>query len=432
MTAPLSSLRWSVAAAALALSACVGQSSLSGGTAGRDTPGSARISGQLQNADGSPAANVKVFLARRPGIAEGLFGLFVAGLTFGLACAGDEPLAICDGGASTVTGADGSFEFTSSSGEAERLSLFAQLAPGPSQANGVGLAADFGVAAPGLDLPDLRFWNPALDLRSVGEAAQLAWEPLGADATAGEAVRYRASFGDGATQPVLGLETRDRSARFDPRLLEDSRGLVAVSASTKVSGNGVVVDATFSSAARPYTGTAGAPFSRGKSCGTGPCPLTDGNFANAPNPAPAELIVDLGVGRPLDLVVVRGPCVACSLESSNDGASWQPLDGQALDPSVVGGVRAFVPNRSGETRLVRVRPDVPANTAAAELSLWEGGATAPLARIDGPLNERVAQAAAQERGDGGVDGGVDGLLLLVAGVLLGAALAGAGLAFSRR
>ncbi|MGH9164494.1 MAG: hypothetical protein ACRDZW_03135 [Acidimicrobiales bacterium] len=406
--------------------ACVGQSNLSGGTQGRDAPGARAVSGRLIGPDGTPARGVTVYLARRPGVAEILFDVLAAGVTLGLACA-QPGLAVCDFGADTVTDADGRFEFTSRTGTDERLGVVAQLPAGAGRATGPGLAADFTLATPAAVLPELRFWDPALDLRGVDGAAQLAWEPLDDGSSTGEPARYRASFADGSGRPVLGLSAGWSSARFDARLLEDVRGTVAVTAAATVggeSGGAVAAKASYTSAGLPFAGGAGVPASRSRPC-PGPCPLTDGDLTTAVAAGTATGPVDLGQPRPIDLVVQRGGCLACGMEFSTDAVTWRPLGGRPIDAASSGGVRA-VSVTTREVRLVRLAPGSAAS--ATELSLWERTRPADAAPVvNGPVDDRVAAAASARRASG-----VSGGWILAAGLLLGAVAAAAGTAVSRR
>jgi len=60
-----------------------------------DSDATVKLSGTLEHADGSPAADVEVGLMRVPDPAEFLAqGLVIAG-TFGAACLGDDPPPVC-------------------------------------------------------------------------------------------------------------------------------------------------------------------------------------------------------------------------------------------------------------------------------------------------------------------------------------------------
>lgn len=420
----------SLALTAVLATAC--QTTLSGGTTDRDKPGARSVSGRLLTPDGSPAAGVKVYLARRPVVAIALFELLATTLTLGLLCV-EPAVSICDVGAETLTDDEGRFEFTSQSGRDERLGVVAQLPAGAGQISGPGVAAEFSLNGPSVVLPGLRLWDPALDLRAVeGGRAQLAWEPL--PGAAGGSTRYRAAFFDESSRPVLGLDAGTRSASFDARLLEDARGAVAVSASAVVEGEGLSLRARFSSAGMAYQGGAGPPLSRSRPCGPGPCPLTDGDLTTVAPEGASPGPVDLGETRDIDLVVVRGACVECPLESSTDGAVWRPLSGRALVASSVGSLRAVAVDGRG-VRLVRVAPAPSAGapgTVPAELSVWEGTPLPTPVVVNGPTDAALAGVARGDGGDGAGTDDVGGGWLLAAGLLLGAVAAGVAVVVSRR
>ncbi|MGH9156548.1 MAG: hypothetical protein ACRD1K_12085, partial [Acidimicrobiales bacterium] len=154
------------------------------------------------------------------------------------------------------------------------------------------------------------------------------------------------------------------------------------------------------------------PPSRSRPCGPEPCAITDGDLTEPPVVGTAAGPVDLGEARDIDLVVVRGSCPVCRLESSSDGVAWRPLSGR--DPGVVLG-------RSGPGGLGRwpLRPVRVGARRRAERSglgpreltpgrgVGVGRVTRPaVVAVNGPTDAAVAAAAvAAGDGSGEVAGG---------------------------
>jgi hypothetical protein len=373
VTPPMSRLLAAVAVAALAL-------------AGREASNVSRsaavtISGRVLRADSFPAAGVAVGLERQPTVGEIVTGLVIVPLTLFTACLADPPPALCRGRdvRRTTTAADGSYAFRLTGGDtrtdfgnARTLSLSAELPPAAGEVAGAAVTAGFKVQTADLALKDLQMWQP----RVTVAAGRIGWDPLA------DAGTYTVVVEDAGGQPVWSFDGRGREVAFDPRILEDTAGALAVSTQSSTTAEGTTVDVVRRSARVGYRSAAGPPLSRGKPCDHGtvavaPCALTDGNLADRlPPPAPAgpsttvpattapaavdSATIDLGRPTTFALVVVRG--CTCEVEGSPDGRTWSPL-GRST------GYTAVVPGRTGSARFVRVTG---ALTDLGEVSVWEG------------------------------------------------------------
>jgi hypothetical protein len=336
-----------------------------------DRAASVTVSGRILQPDGSRAAGVVVALQSELSAGEFLAGVVVVPLTLFTACLADPPPELCRGRTvrRVTTAADGTYSFRltgkdvqAAFGNARRMSVTAEVAPAPGEVAGAAVVAAFKVQTENLALHDLRLWQPKV---TVGPG-KAGWDGL-AGSTA-----YQVAVEDAAGQPVWSFDANRPEVTFDPRLLEDTAGTLAVSVRGKDTAEGTTVDVYRRSGRVGYRSTAGPPVSRGKPCGVSPCLLTDGDFStrlpppptttSTTAPTPASATIDLGQARDVSLVVVRG--CTCQVDGSPDGQGWAPL-GRST------GLAAVTPARTAQVRFVRVTGSL---SDLREVSVWDGPA----------------------------------------------------------
>jgi len=346
-----------------------------------DRAATVQVSGRILRADGSPAAGAAVGLEPRPSAGELLGSALLVPLTLFTACLADPPPEICRGRSvrRTTTAADGTYSFQLKGkdtqgflGTAATLALTAEVAPAAGEVAGAAVTATFRVQTEQLQLHDLQLWQPKV---TVGPG-KVGWEARNGSTS------YQVLFEDSSARPVWSFaDAKKAEVTFDPRVLEDTAGTLAVSSSEKATAEGTTVDILRRSARVEFRSAAGAPPSRGRPCSVGrnvpstsPCPLTDGDFATrlpppppttttagttpTTAPAPDVATVDLGQSRNVTLVVVRG--CACQIEGSADGKVWTALGRSTGDTAVA------LP-RPAPARYVRLTGS---STDLREVSVW--------------------------------------------------------------
>ncbi len=343
------------------------------------------VSGRVLQADGSPAVGAPVALEREPSAGEVITGLVVIPLSLFTACLVDPPASLCRGRSvkRATTSADGSYSFSLTGGDTQTAFGNARSFSLSAEVSGALVTADFRIQAENPRLPDLQVWQPAV---TVGPG-HLSWDPPAPGS-------YQVVVEDAGGQLVWTFDSTGTDVGFDPRILEDTSGSLAVSARTNATAEGTTVGIRRQSARVAYRSAAGPPISRGRPCVVGPagtpvspCPLTDGNLANAlPPPATTatsttgstatpradSVTVDLGRAAEVSLVVVRG--CSCQVERSTDGQTWLALDQSA-------GYTAVAPSRTGPARFVRLTGSI---SQLREVSVWEGAAAPALPAPAGP------------------------------------------------
>ncbi|WP_027345957.1 hypothetical protein [Hamadaea tsunoensis] len=229
------------------------------------------------------------------------------------------------------------------------VTVTARHAAESGQATGPAVVVSFDRAQGRQRVPDLRFWEPSITVRTTGAdtsadtGAVVTWTgfPGGAD------YALWTVTGTDSPQPT-GVTTRETSARLDLRPFEDLPTALIVVASTRSPADGEIAQGDFAyhsgSVALP---SAGGPPSREHPCSLGdpggrltaaamPCPLTDGDLdTNAVVAAPCatsscatvtrhRICVDLGTPRPVSLVAYRTPFLTegTIVELSGDGTHF--------------------------------------------------------------------------------------------------------------
>lgn len=220
---------------------------------------------------------------------------------------------------------------------------------------------------------DLRVW----DARAERSATGVYWQTAGSEYGSGTGYGVRFESLDG-NQGIWSKERGAHPGSIDPRILEDTRGVIRLQAERKIKAPGDEVSMTYRSGPFEYQGPSGAPPSRGKGCFVEesrrrrelvPCPATDGVLSRAdpslktetrsPDPkGENKVVVDLGAPMPIGLVVARN--CNCPMESSEDGRTWTSL-GTANQYMVY-----VIPPVS--VRFVRV--EILPGQSATEISIW--------------------------------------------------------------
>ena len=327
------------------------------------------VTGQLRYADGTPAARTHVELTRVTGLGDALGALLVFGLTAGFGAvlcfddSGRDALVACGNNtAATLTDSQGRYRFVLSGDAVDKpdrkFSLVAHLPRSSKRAPGAQVELHTHLVVGANPLPTLDLWQPQVS----GPLSALTWTDLPGEAHPSYEKHYVATTG-------LALDlSAGPGDDLDPRLLEDTRGTFQLVAHGHRGSLGVI----WTAPVRSYTGTAGAPASRGRRCvatieqARGPvtlsrCWLTDGTYGSSyggprarhcyqdpafadpmfHSPPVCELAsvrqveIDLGKVVPVAAVVARGECEECVLLSSADHVSWSSPAVGAAPGSVV-------------------------------------------------------------------------------------------------
>jgi hypothetical protein len=347
--------------ATLGATACgVEQSSL-------DANAQVTITGKALAADGRPLANAKVALIRELDMGQAIGGLFVTAVTLGIACLADHPPALCANNSHTApTRTDGTYSFSvrgadtqGSVGIASTMEVLVRVAPGNGQAAGALALAEFKVQTSNVQVPDLRIWNPPVDLSTDRRSARLIRPTLPASGY-GTGAKYWLEFDNAKGRVAWVVGSLGADAAVDSRILEDLRGTAFVGARTTSSAGGLAVAFTFVSGAIGFEGLAGPAPSRGASCAAvtagasdafkTPCSLTSGDFGGAytSGAAPTGVLIDLGEVRSIYLVVVRGCSGQCSIAAGADPSALRDAG------SISGEYGALTVSPARSVRYVRV------------------------------------------------------------------------------
>jgi len=331
------------------------------------------IQGLALHQDGSPLAGL-VLLEEPPTIDD----LFAAVLTFGLTCLkGDlsgfdcsdyQKLPLDETGRFTTSMPEqntvGSFGFD------RTFVLFVGLPAGGDNLAKPSFVAWARFRRQLVTLPTFALWEPTLDHTTSNGLLQVTFEqPPARTCTAQESVQLE--FTDATGKQVW----RQAPGDVDLRLLEDTAGALQVRARYNNDAHSAQVD-TFDlySGAVGYTGTAGAPPSRGAACSfngqpAGACALTDGEGTYT-SVADGRAQVDLGVARAIALVALRGYFYGVTLAASSDGQDWTDV------ASGLGGeYLAVTPSAPLQARYLRLQENQDEQgqqraLAVGEVSVW--------------------------------------------------------------
>lgn len=400
------------------------------------------IGGTVQRQDGSPVADERVALMKEASAGD----VFLGVASLGLVCLESE-ISICGEQRVTTTAGDGSFVYElkgsdvqGSFGEASIMELATALDRGEGELAGPGVNTRFQVQTEAVRVP-LRTWESPVEVVGAGGDVRVAWaDPPGdvfpPEADMGDLTR-RVVFRSGPEETVWGQSAPMPSLTLDARVLEDTRGDVAVFSEVDdimvAPEAGTDLEVLLRSARYGYVSPAGAPPSRGASCSVdgpdgqpvpqAPCTLTDGGYSEEFRPATCppsdedcvepdhtQVVVDLGSPIDIDLVVVRGCPGTCSVEASEDRSGWQPVGASGGELGPRDFAAPVEPPVRG--RYVRVTSDERVD-GLREVSVWDGRRPS----LEGSLlvsPDEVSSDFLPDR-DGG-DGGGPSLWLI--GVLL--------------
>lgn len=386
------------------------------------------IGGSFARSDGTVAKSLPVSLMREGDVGEGLAVV----TTLGLACKADRrTLSACSHGKDTATDRNGHFQFDLKGsdtqgflGNAATLELTSVLPRSGEQYDGAAATIRFQVQTTDLTFP-LRFWEPAITAGIDSRGGRITWnsDTLAAlpRAIPASSMRYDAIFdAPGGERVWTAPSNGTRSTTFDPRVLEDSTGTLAVVGHTQAARvpdtMGRRVDVLLRSGRYAYTGPAGPPQSRGVTCGRqsssglvmqSPCGLTDGVFGSAWAAQPAQphgsspaapdtvAIVDIGAAQPLTLLVVRGCDNGCTAALSTDAKQWRTV----VNATDSRDFAATIPGRPS-ARYVRIATNRNIDTLR-EVSVWGVARFVPPRSILGtsssalpPIERAIARSGA--------------------------------------
>jgi hypothetical protein len=350
------------------------------------------VSGTLQNQAGAPIAARQVVLGPQTHAGEAIGGTLLTLVSLGTLCLADPPPEPCASflsrSSSMDTAADGRFSFTLSGsdvrtffGNAQMMGVSADLPPAPGALEGPAVLTTFRVQTEQLDLGPVRFWEPQFKPGN-GKAE---WDRTPKELGGGS--KYQLDFITDQGGPIWRVESTSGGVEYDPRVLEDSSGRVAVTALRSGVALGTTTDSVYRSAQLPFRGSAGKPLSRGRPCtlrkgNAAPVPMpgcgaTDGRLeagAGVPaEPAPAPgstaspppvddhwLVIDMGKQVNVDLLVTRG--CACLVEESEDGSEWGRMGSTTSDD--------VIEPRRLRTRYLRVGGPGEDFSDLREISVW--------------------------------------------------------------
>ncbi len=351
-----------------------------------DPHATVRISGHALDPRGRPLADTTVLLFKQADIGEILVGTTLAIGTLSTVCLLPDPPAVCNEARTATTDENGRYEFELKGADTQgTMGTESTLSVVFSGSGGQGsTSVRFTVKDTSVTVPDARLWKAAPQAPAASGPIRLSWSPL--PTATGDDAAYSVQLFDAGSGSVFWSQAASGTeATVDPRMLEDRPGSMAVNASTSLSGGSGTGDvhASYLSARLPVEDTAGVPPSRGRRCaavlGTKPglapppatCPMTDGNLTTAAmlggvaRRTVTGVVVDLGLVRPVDLVVARGFAGQIIVELSTDGTAWEPVGSEQ------GTTVAVEPSDGTTARFVRVRSPVGLDaTLAREVSVW--------------------------------------------------------------
>lgn len=354
------------------------------------------LGGRVAHANERPVPGVRVALSREADAGE-VFAVFAS---LGLACI-DAHTTVCLGARVTRTGSDGRFTYRirgrdtqGFAGQASTMVLTTGAGPRADEVTGPITTYRFQVQTEALNLP-VRLWEPRLEGRTGSFGARVTWTKVPAGVVPGlNAGSFANTIEFRRGDELVWIVEQARSGfAFDPRLLEDTQGTAAVTATLRdqrvADERGRRIDVVLRSGARAYDSPAGAPPSRGRSCSLAeesgrlvvqaPCRLTDGELeeeftpsicvgqAGCVEPAHTAAVIDLGAQRPLSMIVVRGCDHGCTIETSRDAERWRTA-GSLADEREDNAFRLSPLVRARYIRITSRSVDT-----LREVSAWTGG-----------------------------------------------------------
>ncbi|MEW5850056.1 MAG: discoidin domain-containing protein [Myxococcota bacterium] len=365
-----------------------------------DPDAQVKVSGKLVRADGTPVPQHKVVLISEPDPAEALVDVLLVVETLGLICLTDDPPTICEGALTDTTDAEGNFLFQLTGKDtqgdnsyANQFNLGAQLPKSGTQLAGATSTQRFYIQTEELTVPNLKFWESSPVLTTEGALVKVEFVAPQESAEYGRNIETGVVFETVGKDHVWSQDL-ESGERIDARLLEDVQGGVHAVARSSDAIVGSAIKFHFRTGVEPFTGTAGAPTSRGKTCFAhgeagavelSPCTLTDGDFKSA-YPQQDEdcsnngcdeaarannwVYVDLGATTSPSLVVVRNSGSEVVVETSLDATLWTQVPGSSAHS---GTFKVEIPAAGAvQARYVRVKgkEDKTHVSGITEVSVW--------------------------------------------------------------
>lgn len=417
-------------AAVLLLVACSEQSKI-------DPDAAVAIRGTALAAGGGPLSDRPVRLGTAPTADEIGLGMLTVGLScIGIGCSGDS--------FDTTTGADGSYRFDltgrdvqSAFGRASSVVVSTSAEPSGGWATGPSTSAHLKVQSEDLAMPDLALADVMPQLIDDGSQIIVTWDASAA------AAPYTLTLLAADGSLVWELATSEGEATFDGRILEDLAGVATVASTTTDAVEGSDVTLVARSSGVAFHGGFGPPHSRGAPCevlaeggqkvALPDCHLTDGSLRPASVPSSvcprtdstettaasclpaARVRVTMPEPTPANSIVVRGCADPCRVEMT-------AIDGQVHD---LGPVSAPFGTLALDMMIAATSVDVVTSdvTRLAEVSVWGAPPkeSMPLLTVSEPTS--VLDVGGGEGRDRSVAVTTGVVVLLVAVLLLGAALA---------
>lgn len=276
------------------------------------------ISGSVRSGDGAALPGQAVLLDRLATADEWATLVLFAPLVLA-DCATAKTSALCDDTRVASTDAQGGYRFEVAGepldGE-HNFALLSTLAAGSGQLQGPTVARTVAPKGRSLELGELRFWNPALELTQSGDR-------LSVTATDGRCE------GDEAVELVTETGERwltVRNGQLDARLLDDAplgARLVAEVGSNR--------STRYTSGAAAFSGQK-APASRGAACTVtrsdgssaveSPCRLTDGRGDQVLAREVASVVLEIPTATSYAVAVRGYGTLSAKVEISSDGQRW--------------------------------------------------------------------------------------------------------------
>jgi hypothetical protein len=342
------------------------------------------ISGRALSATGAPLASTQVHLYKEADFGEAVIGSVLTLGTLGGICLFPGAPAVCHKGHSATTGADGSYRLTLKGADTQGLvgdkaTLDLVVADPAGGATGASTTVRFTVGSTAVTLPDARLWNAKQHLSEGSGQITLTWSAV--PTTHGTGASYSAQLLDPArAYPIWSQNASGGRTKIDARILEDRAAAAAITVRTTLSKG---VHAVYLSARTQVRPIAGTPPSRHRPCyavtGTTTlamarqtvCVATDGDLTSPAHLTPTNgkvvtgVMIDLGVARPISLVVARGTGGMVVVEVSSNGTAYREV------ATGSGDTVAVTPAGRPIARYVRVRsPGGLDESLLAEVSVW--------------------------------------------------------------
>ncbi|MCW2856816.1 MAG: LigA protein [Marmoricola sp.] len=345
------------------------------------------VSGRVVGPGGEPVRHVRVILVREADLGQVLFGSILALGTLSAICFAPDPPAVCDRARTTTTDGTGRYSFTLTGAETQgSLGLEDTLDVVVGSDGGASTTVRFAAKSTRVRVPDAQVVWPNDRVTQSTHRPETVQVEIGPNPFIhGSNKTYSVRVFDHQTL-IWDQPLHDRKGTLDTRVLEDFPSTLSFDVEAHLQGGQGTGDVRVSylSSPVPVRPTSGPPPSRGKPCaavtGTRPrvvrpssaCALTDG-VVDAPGrlggggKVVTGAVIDLGVLRPVHLVVARGFAGQVVLELSTDGVHFRAV----ASAYVSGEPIALTPRDAQRARFVRLRsPSGLDESLGDELAVW--------------------------------------------------------------